>query len=149
MTNSRPSDLTSLFIEYPEARFDLFHAGYPYTGEVAALAKNFQNVSADMCWVYLISPSVGRRVLREYVETIPSNRVFGFGGDYLFVEGAYAHSRMARECVARTLGEMVDDGYFGLADALVVARKLLHDNAWEFYRLGERWRGQRRSTPLP
>ena len=143
LTNSRPTDLVNLFLQYPEARFDLFHAGYPYSGEVAALAKNFPNVYADLCWVHVISPTVGRRVLREYVETIPANKIFGFGGDYLFVEGSYAHARMAREGVARTLGEMVDEGYFGLDDALAVARKVLHDNAWEFFRLGERWRGAR------
>ena len=141
LTNSRPTDLVNLFLQYPEARFDLFHAGYPYSGEVAALAKNFPNVYADLCWVHVISPTVGRRVLREYVETIPANKIFGFGGDYLFVEGSYAHARMAREGVARTLGEMVDEGYFGLDDAQSVARKVLHDNAWSFYKLGERWRG--------
>jgi uncharacterized protein len=143
LTNSRPTDLVNLFIEYPEARFDLFHAGYPYTGEVAALAKNFPNVYADLCWVHVISPSVGRRVLREWIETIPANKIFAFGGDYLFVEGAYAHAKMAREGIARTLSEMVDDGYFGVDDALAVARKVLHDNAWSFFRLGERWRGGR------
>ena len=41
------------------------------------------------------------------------------------------------------LGEMVDDGYFGLEDACIVARKLMRDNAWDFYRLGERWRGRK------
>ncbi len=142
LTNSRPTDLTNLFLEYPEARFDLFHAGYPYSGEVAALAKNFQNVYADLCWVHVISPTVGQRVLREWIETIPGNKIFAFGGDYLFVEGAYAHSRLARAGVARVLADAVEDGYLTLPEALALARKLLHDNAWEFFRLN-RWQDAR------
>ncbi len=135
LTNSRPTDLINLFLEYPEARFDLFHAGYPYSGEVAALAKNFQNVYADLCWVHVISPTVGRRVLREWIETVPANKIFAFGGDYLFVEGAYAHSRLARAGVAAVLAEAVEDGYLSLGEALALARRLLHDNAAEFFRL--------------
>jgi uncharacterized protein len=51
LENSRPTRLTNVFMEFPDARFDVFHAGYPYTGEVAALAKNFRNVYANLCWV--------------------------------------------------------------------------------------------------
>ena len=57
VTNSRPTHLINLFIRYPDARFDLFHAGYPYHHELAALAKNFANVYADLCWVPIISPN--------------------------------------------------------------------------------------------
>ena len=104
---------------------------------MAALAKNFSNVYADLCWVHIISPTVGRRVLREWIETIPGNKIFAFGGDYRFVEGAYAHARMARACVTRVLTEAVDDGYLALDEALALARKLLHDNAAEFFRIDQ------------
>lgn len=138
LTNSRPTDLTNLFLEYPEARFDLFHAGYPYSGEVAALAKNFQNVYADLCWVHVISPTVGRLVLREWIETIPSNKILAFGGDYLFPEGAYAHAVLARQGVARVLAETVEDGYLRLPEALALVPKLLHDNAAALFKLAGR-----------
>jgi len=135
LANSRPTDLTNLFLEYPEARFDLFHAGYPYSGEVATLAKNFPNVYADLCWVHAISPTVGRRVLREWLETIPSNKIFAFGGDYLFPEGAYGHAVLARQGVARVLAETVEDEYLTRAEALALVPKLLHDNAAELFGL--------------
>lgn len=44
ITNSKPTLLINLFSEYKEARFDIFHGSYPYTAELAALAKNFPNV---------------------------------------------------------------------------------------------------------
>ncbi len=108
ITNSNPTHLVNLFLDYPKATFDLFHASYPYTGELTVLAKNFPNVHADLCWMYIISPYAARRVLSEWIETLPSNKIFGFGGDYIIVEGAYAHAKMARDNVARVLTEGSD-----------------------------------------
>lgn len=135
ITNSNPTHLVNLFVDYPEATFDLFHASYPYTGELTALAKNFPNVYADLCWMYVISPYAARRVLSEWIETLPSNKIFGFGGDYMIVEGAYAHAKMARDNVARVLTEKVEEGYFSPPEALEFARRILRDNPLEVFDL--------------
>jgi hypothetical protein len=42
--DSNPVLLSNLFIEYQNARFDIFHMGYPYVMELGSLAKNFRNV---------------------------------------------------------------------------------------------------------
>ncbi|GAF70517.1 unnamed protein product, partial [marine sediment metagenome] len=123
ITNTNPVHLVNLFIEYPQAKFDIFHASYPYTGELTTLAKNFPNVYADLCWMYLISPYAARRILSEWIETVPSNKIFGFGGDCLIVEGAYAHAKMARDNIARVLAEKVEEGYFSGQEALEFAQK--------------------------
>ncbi len=133
MANSHPLHLVNLLIEYPEARFDLFHAGYPFQSEMATLGKNFANVFVDLCWVHVISPWVARQTLHEWIETVPANKIFAFGGDYIFVEGAYAHAVMARENVTRVLVEKVESGYLSEEEALVLAHKLLHDNAAAFF----------------
>ena len=88
-----------------------------------------------MCWVYVISPWVARQTLHEWIEVIPSNKIFAFGGDYLFVEGTYAHSRLARDNVAAVLTEKIETGYLAEDEAVSLARKLLRDNALQFYRL--------------
>ena len=108
ITNARPTLLTKLFIRYPRARFDLFHAGYPYHHELASLAKNFPNVYANMCWVYIISPWMAGEILHEWLETIPVNKILGFGGDDHIVEGTYGHSRLARQVINRVLAEKVE-----------------------------------------
>jgi uncharacterized protein len=125
--------MVDLLFSYPKTRFDLFHGAYPYCGELATLAKNFQNVYLDMCWLHIISPAVSRRMLDEWIETVPSNKILGFGGDYLFVEGVYGHAVMARENIASTLAAKVEDGYFTEEEALVVMRKLLRGNAAHLY----------------
>lgn len=137
LANSNPVSLTNLFQEYPEARFDIFHAGYPFQGVTAALGKMFPNVYVDLCWVHLISPWVGRQILHEWIETVPANKIFAFGGDATMVEWAYAHSRIARANVARVLTEKVEAGDMGEEEALYLARMILRTNAREFLGLAE------------
>ena len=107
-----------LLLEYREARFDLFHAGYPYQSEMATLGKNFPNAYVDLCWVHVISPWVARQTLHEWIETVPANKIFAFGGDYIFVEGAYSHACMARNDVAEVLTEKVETGYLSEDEAI-------------------------------
>jgi predicted TIM-barrel fold metal-dependent hydrolase len=135
ITNSNPTFLVNLFIEYREAKFDLFHGGYPYIHEWATLAKNFANVYADMAWVHIISPEIGRQQLHELIETVPGNKIMAFGGDAITVEMAYAHSRMARQVVARVLSEKVDDGYLNEDEAIGLAGKVLRDNPTELFKI--------------
>ena len=133
--NSNPTLLVNLFMEYREARFDLFHGGYPYIHEWATLAKNFANVYADMTWLEIISPSISRALLHELIETVPGNKIAAFGGDAITVEMAYAHAKMTREVVTRVLSEKVAEGYMNEAEAVSLARKILRDNPVELFQL--------------
>jgi len=133
ITNSNPTLLINLFREYRDVRFDIFHGSYPYTGELAVLAKNFQNVYIDMCWLHIISPYMARQALAEWLDSVPWNKIFGFGGDYIFAEGVYGHSVIARENIARVLAEKAEEGSFTEKQAVHLARKLLRENAYEFF----------------
>lgn len=135
LTNSNPTHLVNLFIEYREAKFDLFHGGYPYTGEMLALAKNFPNVYLDLCWLHIISPTAGVRMLHEAIETVPANKIFAFGGDFIIPEGAYGHSVLARRVVSQVLAEKVEHGALSEDEALRLARRMLRENPAEIYRL--------------
>lgn len=135
ISNSNPAHLSNLFLEYRDVRFALFHGGYPYGGEVSALAKNFRNVFIDMSWTYIISPSYSERYLHEWLETVPANKIMAFGGDYHNVENTYGHSLMARAMVAKVLIEKVRTGYFTEDEAKSIAKRLLHDNVIEFFRI--------------
>jgi predicted TIM-barrel fold metal-dependent hydrolase len=136
ITNSAPTLLHNLFFEYKNVKFDVFHGSYPYCSELATLAKNFPNVYADLCWLHVVSPAVARRALEEYIETVPGNKIFAFGGDYIFVEGAYAHSRMARQVVAKLLADKVEEGYFSEEEAVSLAQKMLRDNPYQLFCAG-------------
>lgn len=135
ITNSNPTHLINLLVEYREAKFDLFHGGYPYIHEWVTLAKNFPNVYADLCWVYIVSPTVGRELLNELIETVPGNKIMAFGGDSITVEIAFGHAVMARQQVARVLSEKVEEGYMGEEEAVLLARKILRDNPARLFNL--------------
>ena len=126
--HSDPSLLTNLFVEYPDIRFDCFHIGYPYQQVLAALAKNFRNVFIDFCWAHIISPAASVTAMAEYLDSVPANKISGFGGDYCFVDGIFGHQAMARENIARTLAGRVDLGRCDLDRAKQLATMLLHDN---------------------
>jgi hypothetical protein len=135
ITNANPTHLVNLFIEYKEAKFDLFHGGYPYVHEWATLAKYFANVTADITWLPIISPEMARRLLHELIETVPGNKIMAFGGDSMTVEMAYGHAVMARQVVARVLSEKVDEGYLSENEAVALAWRMLRDNPASFYKL--------------
>jgi hypothetical protein len=126
--NSKPTHLTNLFFLYPQVKFDLFHISYPYQGELSVLAKIFPNVYVDFCWAHIISGSLSRRTLHEMLETVPANKIFGYGGDYRYPELSYAHAKLARQNIARVMAEKVDDGFFTETEAVRIARMILHDN---------------------
>lgn len=135
IANANPALLTDLFIEFPRVRFVLFHLGYPYTGEVTVLAKTFANVFVDFCWNHVAQPSVARRTLAEMLDTIPNNKLFGFGGDYGNAVNVYGHLALARQNLARVLADKVSEGFYTLDEAHYLARRLLRENALEFYKL--------------
>lgn len=135
LRNANPTHLIPLFVEYPAVRFDIFHAGYPWSTELAVMAKAFPNVYPDLAWVHAITEYGGRRILHEWLDTVPANKIFGFGGDYRFIEGAYAHARMARRNTAWVLAEKVEWGQYTEEAAVQYARWLLHDNLCRVYDL--------------
>lgn len=135
ISNSDPTLLTNLLIEYPKVKFVLFHLGFPYTGELSVLAKTYQNVYVDFCWNHMGQPSVARRVLGEMVDCIPGNKLMAFGADFGYIEGVYGHQVLARRNVAASLAQKVDEGFFTMAEAEFLATRLLRDNAIDLYRL--------------
>ncbi|MCB2798443.1 amidohydrolase, partial [Listeria monocytogenes] len=46
--DSNPILLIPLLKSFPKVKFDLFHAGYPYSREIGMLAKHYPNVWLNM-----------------------------------------------------------------------------------------------------
>jgi predicted TIM-barrel fold metal-dependent hydrolase len=131
----QPKDLARLFRRYPRARFDLFHIGYPEQMDVVALAKHYANVSVDMCWAWLLDSGASLDFLRHCLAALPSNKVFGFGGDYGYPDCVYGHGKLARDGVALVLTEAVRECRMTRNDAMEIARRWLRDNAMEMFRI--------------
>lgn len=136
------SDLCSLLQSYPEASFILMHIGYPYQHEFIALAKHYRNVYLDMCWAWLVNPLASMRFLKEALMTVPSAKLFGFGGDYYPVEPIVGHAWIARQGITQVLSELVLEGWMSEESALRAARQMLRENAlslFEYERVRNEW----------
>ena len=79
------------------------------------------------------------------LDTVPANKILGFGGDYVFVEGVYGHSVIARREIARVLCQKVEEGRFTEDYALALGHMLLRENAVENFDLVEK---RKRSIPV-
>jgi hypothetical protein len=136
--NSRATLLSNLFFKYPKVRFDIYHISYPYQEELVTLVKNFPNVAVDFCWMWIINPAAGRRALSDFLDAVPANKIHGFGGDFIFIEGSYGHAIMAKDNIAQVLAEKVNEGSFSEDRARQVARWILRDNPIHWFGLREK-----------
>ncbi len=138
ITSSRAALMMNLFMQYPETRFDIFHISWPYTEELINICKNFRNVYVDFCWAWIFNPPAARRYLSDMLETVPLNKIHGFGGDFVFVEGTYGHSVIARREIARVLAEKVAEGRFTEEFAVHAAQRMLRENPLENFRVRQK-----------
>jgi predicted TIM-barrel fold metal-dependent hydrolase len=133
IADADPLHLHELIDANRGTRFDLFHGGMPWVREIAVLAKHFPNVYLNMAWMHVISPAQSRSALSEWLDMVPHNKIFGFGGDYSIVEKVYGHLQMARRNIARVLADKVEEDAWPRALASAVGRRLMLENPAEFY----------------
>ena len=103
--NTNPIHLNNLFMEYPKVKFGILHGGYPFTSELAALAKISPNVYVDLCWLVQISPSAYEHYLHELIETVPASKILVGGGDCNRIEASYGSLLLSKEIVTRVLAK--------------------------------------------
>ncbi|MBM3239722.1 amidohydrolase, partial [Candidatus Poribacteria bacterium] len=133
--DSDPLHLIPLLSANRNTRFDLFHAGYPYSRHIGMLGKHWPNVWLNMCWMYVITMEGSRQSLSEWIDLVPVERILGFGSDVGWPEMIYGHLVMARSCIADVLAEKVRRDFLSETVAMDLARKILHDNGVAFYGL--------------
>jgi hypothetical protein len=137
LENGRPIKLNNLFLKYRRARFSLFHGGYPWTGEFAALGKMFPNVYLDLVWLPQISREAAVRGLDEMLDCVPYNKFF-WGGDCHFIEESTGSLEFGKEVVAEVLAKRMERGLMTENIAKDAARKIFRDNAISFFKLQEK-----------
>jgi len=131
--SSNPVDLTNLLLKYRSAKFDLFHLGYPFTDELVTMVKMYPNSYINLCWIAEVSGTLYKKYLDILIDMIPANKIFAFGGDYLFVEGTYGAQKKARGLITEVLYERVKSHYFTLEEACQFAERILDTNPKMLY----------------
>ncbi len=136
-TRSHPKYMVPILMRHRNTRFDLYHAGIPWTRLLGNIVKNFPNAFANLCWCHIISPQMTVRTLDEWLDLVPVNKIIGFGGDYSnVVEKVYGHLIMCRENLARVLAGRIERGLMSFDEAEWLLGCFLVDNPTRLYRLG-------------
>jgi hypothetical protein len=125
--------LIPVFEKYRRVRFDIFHASWPWTSELGAIAKSYPNVYPDMCWVWAMNPTESERTLGEWLDGVPFNKIFAFGADTDLPWCEAGYSIQARLGIARVLEEKIRKGFFSKATAEEVVSAIMLRNGEEFY----------------
>ena len=133
LTGTRASFLIPLFEKYRRVRFDIFHASWPWTSELGAIAKNYPNVYPDLCWAWAMNPAESERTLDEWLDGVPFNKIFAFGADTSLPWCDVGYAIQARRGIARVLEKKVRNGFFSESTAREVASAIMLRNGEQFY----------------
>ena len=132
--SSRASDLIGLLQRHPDTRMDIYHLSIPHVREALMVVKNFPHAWLNLCWAHVVAPEMLVQTMKEALDLVPMNKIFAFGADYvLFIEKVYGHLLMARENIARVLGDRVDNNLMDLDEATAIQRAWFYDNPKAFY----------------
>ena len=144
----RPELLTELLIKYPRARFDFFHIAYPYQMQLAAMAKHFANLSIDMCWGWALDPYSARDLVRRVIQSVPSNKLFVFGGDTGTPTPVVGYAATARAWLTSALQAEVDEGLMNEKEAMELATRLMRENQREYFDIAAKQKANRKAAGL-
>jgi hypothetical protein len=137
LDNGQPEKLNNLFIRYPEAKFILFHGGFPWTGEFAAMGKMFPNVYLDLVWLPQISREEAVNALDVMLDCVPYNKFF-WGGDCGLIEESAGSLAFGKDVVSEVLAKRVMRGLMTEEVALEITDRIFRENAIEVFKLKER-----------
>lgn len=131
-----PEILFPIIYKYPQVTFDIYHAGMPYVRECGFLGKNAENTYLNLCWSYIVSPEMTRSAVNEWLDFVPANKIFAFGGDFFSnPENIWAHLQIAKDCLADIFADRIVKGTIDIDGAEEVLRMWFYDNPARVYKL--------------
>lgn len=126
---SNPMELVDMIASNPKTKFILFHGGYPWVGETAAIVmRHGSHVWVDSVWLPTISYHMAKRAFHEWLDVMPSNRIM-WGADCNHAEGIYGATEFTRRCLAEVLAERIERGELIEEHAKRIGQQILRDNA--------------------
>jgi len=133
LSGSNPMLLEPLIASHPNNTFVLFHGGFPWIYETAALAHNYPNVVIDINWLPLISTSAAADALHVYLDVLRDSGHIAWGGDTWTGEEAVGASLAFRHLLARVLAEKCERDGWTDRHAERLADKIMYENAMRLY----------------
>src|SRR5262245_37403285 len=132
---SHPLNAAGLVERHPGTRFLLMHLGYPWSRDLFGMAFTYRNIWLDLTWSFMLSRSHFKLALHEAIDILPDESRLMLGGDSWHVEESYGAITLARRLIGEVLQERVDGGYLDEEAGRRLARRILSENARDFFAL--------------
>ncbi|MCF6357480.1 MAG: amidohydrolase, partial [Draconibacterium sp.] len=136
LDNGKPTKLNNLFLLHPNTKFDIFHGGFPWTGEFVALGKMFPNVYLNLVWLPQISKQRAIVTFDEMLDCVPYNKFF-WGGDCHLIEEAVGSLEFGKQVVCEVLAKRIENEQMNDETARKIIRAVFSENAIKLYQLDE------------
>lgn len=127
-------NLMEIVRQYPAVKFVLLHCSFPWMEDALAMARTLPNVHIDLSWVFTLSTSMGKRLLREALDFVNLDRI-AWGCDTWTAEEGYGALLAVREALASEFARRIDEGLMDISTAKKAIDMLLRENALKLYRL--------------
>ncbi len=141
VNDARCDLMMNLVTACPDTKFVLMHGSFPYTRELAEMAKRFVNVNIDISWLPMISQSAAIQAIAEYITMVPHNKLV-WGNDAVFAEEAYGAFIIAIETAALGLADLIEKNLLNPEDALEIAMSIFGQNGYRIFGLSDMTRSQ-------
>ncbi len=112
----------------------LMHGGFPFTDTLTALATSHGNVFVDFSMMAHIHVGMLRRLLEEWLETLPANKVM-FGTDTTAPEHHIASSLRARTLLDEVFANGMRSGLWTAHQVDWLAERVLSANTADVYQV--------------
>ncbi len=91
------------------------------------MCRELPNFSLAGYWWHNFFPGTIRQVMEERLDMVALNKQCGFFSDAYVVEWTYGKSLLVRKQLAQVLAKKVAQGQYSRADAVSIARAILHE----------------------
>ena len=134
LVNGKPTKLNNLFLHHRKTKFDLFHGGFPWTGEWIAFGKMFPNVYLNLVWLPQISKQRALVTFNEMLDCVPYNKIL-WGGDCHFIEETVGSLEFGKQVVCEVLAKRVECGEMEEDMAKGIIKAVFRENAIKLFNL--------------
>lgn len=135
LKDTRPIGLLNLIENNPHTKFLVLHGGFPWFSDTFSLLHNYKNVYSDICWIPYLSTSAAKDYIITALEVSDAQRLM-WGCDTWMSEDAFGALLAMEHCLAKALGEMVEDGAFSIDYAKYLVQRIMYKNGKEIFLKG-------------
>lgn len=130
-----PALLYDAINAYPDTKFVLIHAGYPYCEELGFLIAHYDHVYGDVSSMVPFASIAGATKLKSIMELAPLNKLM-FGTDSGSIPEQFWYGGILfREYFTNILQELVDKDYISYGFAMESAENVMYKNVKRLYKI--------------